>query len=956
MFEKFHTRHIGISESDQKEMLSDIGEDSIESLVNKTIPNHILLHEKLELDKPIPENEMLDKMRVLGGKNKIYKSYIGLGYYPTITPSVIQRNVVENPGWYTQYTPYQAEISQGRLEVLLNFQTMISDLTGMKIANASLLDEGTAAGESIMMLHNARKRNKKNANKVFVDKNIFPQTKEVILSRTEPRGIEVVFEDVNSFSFDEEYFALLVQNPNNNGEVVDYTELFAKAKESGIYIAVIADLLSLALITPPGEIGADVVLGNSQRFGQAMGFGGPHAAYFATKEEFKRQLPGRIIGVSVDRSGKPALRMALQTREQHIKREKATSNICTAQVLLAIIAGFYGVYHGPEGIKQIARRINKLTIALNKGLKSIGFEQENKSYFDTLKIKVNDIESEKLKTLSDKERVNFRWDMNGYVGISLSEVTTVKDVDKLLHIFSEVASKDKPILDYEKIYDSDETSWDASINRKSTFMTHTVFNTYRSETEMMRYIKSLERKDISLTHSMISLGSCTMKLNAATEMFPLSWPEFTDIHPFVPDSQATGYLEMIDDLKNDLCKITGFADVSFQPNSGAQGEFTGLSTIMAYHRANGNEKRKVVLIPASAHGTNPASAVLAGGKVSVVKTDENGNVDMNDLKAKVESYKDELAALMITYPSTHGVFEQEITEMINLVHDNGGLVYMDGANMNAQVGLTSPAYIGADVCHLNLHKTFAIPHGGGGPGAGPIAVNERLKPFLPGHVFRKSDSPKTIHATVSAPFGSALILTISYAYIKMMGEEGLRKATEAAILNANYLRVKLSDYYRVVYTGKTGFVGHELIFDMHNFKQTSGVDEEDISKRLMDYGFHAPTVSFPVHSTLMVEPTESESKAELDRFIDTMISIKKEIENVETGKWSQLDNPLKNAPHTSSDVTVEVWPHPYTREEAVFPKDWVRNNKFWPAVNRVDNAYGDRNLFCTCPPMDKYEG
>ncbi len=956
MFEKFHTRHIGISDNDVNEMLSVIGEDSVDSLVNKTIPNHILLPEKLDLDQPLTENEMLEKMRVLAGKNKIYKSYIGLGYYPAITPSVIQRNVVENPGWYTQYTPYQAEISQGRLEVLLNFQTMVADLTGMEIANASLLDEGTAAGEAVMMLYNARKRNKKNANKVFIDENIFPQTKDVILSRTEPRGIEVVFDDMNSFDFNEEYFAVLVQNPNNYGEVSDYSELFGKAKENGIYIAVIADLLSLALITPPGEIGADVVLGNSQRFGQAMGFGGPHAAYFATKEEFKRQLPGRIIGVSVDRTGKRAFRMALQTREQHIKREKATSNICTAQVLLAIIAGFYGVYHGPDGIKQIAKRINKLTIALDKGLKKLGFVQINNSYFDTLKIEVNDIESEMLKTISIKEGVNFRWDMNGYVGISLSEVTTDKDVDKLLQIFSEVVSKDKPVLDYKAIYESDELSWDVNINRKTNFMTHPVFNKYRSETEMMRYIKSLERKDLSLTHSMISLGSCTMKLNAATEMFPLSWPEFTDIHPFAPDDQAKGYLEMIDDLKNDLCKITGFTDISFQPNSGAQGEFTGLSTIMAYHRANGNPERKVVLIPASAHGTNPASAILAGGKVSVVNTDENGNVDMADLTAKVESFKDELAALMITYPSTHGVFEQEITEMVKLVHDNGGLVYMDGANMNAQVALTSPAYIGADVCHLNLHKTFAIPHGGGGPGAGPIAVNEKLKPFLPGHVFRKSDSPKAIRATVSAPFGSALILTISYAYIKMMGEEGLRKATEAAILNANYLRVKLSDYYRVVYTGKTGFVGHELIFDMHNFKQTTGVDEEDISKRLMDYGFHAPTVSFPVHSTLMVEPTESESKAELDRFIDTMVNIKKEIENIESGKWSQLDNPLKNAPHTSSDVTVEVWSHPYSREEAVFPKEWVKENKFWIAVNRIDNAYGDRNLFCSCPPLEEYEG
>ncbi len=955
MFEKFHTRHIGISETDIDEMLKEIGEDSMESLVKKTIPNHILLNKKLNLEKPYTEYEALKKLRLLASKNKIFDSYIGLGYYPTITPSVIQRNVVENPGWYTQYTPYQAEISQGRLEVLLNFQTMISDLTGMDLANSSLLDEGTAAGEAIMMLHNARKRNKKSAEKVFIDENIFPQTKDVILSRTEPRNIIAEFGTIEEFDFSEEYFAVLVQNPDNNGEIKDYSDYFAKAKEKGIYVAVIADILSLALITPPGEIGADVVLGNSQRLGEPLGYGGPHAAYFATKEEFKRQLPGRIIGVSVDRTGKKALRMALQTREQHIKREKATSNICTAQVLLAIIAGFYGVYHGPEGLENIAKRINKLTIALNKGLTQLGFEQVNGSFFDTLKIKLNKSQAEMLKSLSLKYKMNFRWDMENFVGISISEITTPEDIEKILSIFATVSEKNIPRLDFNSIFNSDELSWDKKLARKSKFMTHPVFNTYRSETEMMRYIKKLERKDLSLTHSMISLGSCTMKLNAATEMFPLSWPEFTDIHPFVPDDQAEGYLEMIEDLKKDLCEITGFADVSFQPNSGAQGEFTGLSVIMAYHKANGNPERNVVLIPASAHGTNPASSVLAGGKVVVVKTDENGNVDMTDLKEKIELNKDNLAALMITYPSTHGIFEQKITEMINLIHENGGLVYMDGANMNAQVGLTSPAKIGADVCHLNLHKTFAIPHGGGGPGAGPIAVNEKLQPFLPNHYFRKSASDKAIHATVSAPFGSALILTISYAYIKMMGEEGLRKATEAAILNANYLRVKLSDYYRVVYTGETGFVGHELIFDMHQFKQDTEIDETDISKRLMDYGFHAPTVSFPVHSTLMVEPTESESKAELDRFIETMIGIRKEIDNVKNDVWSKLDNPLKFSPHTAEDVTVDIWTHPYSREIAVFPKPWIKENKFWPAVNRIDNAYGDRHLFCSCPPMENYD-
>ncbi len=955
MFEKFYSRHIGPTDDEIKQMLNVIGEESLESLVKKTIPNHILLDEKLELNEPLTESEMLNKLRSLARKNKVLDSYIGLGYYPTNTPSVIQRNVVENPGWYTQYTPYQPEISQGRLEALLNFQTMVADLTGMPLANSSLLDEGTAAGEAIMMLYNSRKRDKKNSNIVFIDENIFPQTKDVILSRTEPRKIEVKFGKIEDFTFGEEFFAILVQNPNNNGEVKDYSTIFSKANENGIFVGVIADLLSLTLITPPGEIGADVVMGSSQRFGQAMGFGGPHAAFFATKEEFKRQLPGRIIGVSVDRSGKRAYRMALQTREQHIKRERATSNICTAQALLAIVAGFYGVYYGPDGLTNIAKRINKLTIALNKGLKEIGFEQVNNSYFDTLKIKLNLSESELLKRSSVENNMNFRWDMEGFVAISLAEPTKPSDVIKILSLFAKLKDIKTPNIDFNEIYNSDELSWNAKLSRTSSFMTHPVFNSYKSETEMMRYIKKLERKDLSLTQSMISLGSCTMKLNAATEMFPLSWNEFTDIHPFAPEEQVTGYLEMIDDLKNDLSTITGFTDISFQPNSGAQGEFTGLSVIMAYHKANGNPERNIVLIPASAHGTNPASSVLAGGKVVVIKTAENGNVDMQDLTEKVEKYKDNLAALMITYPSTHGIFEQEIVEMIELIHNNGGLVYMDGANMNAQVGLTSPAKIGADVCHLNLHKTFAIPHGGGGPGVGPIAVNEKLKPFLPGHCFKKSTSPNAIGATVSAPYGSALILTISYAYIKMMGEEGLRKATQVAILNANYLRRKLSEYYNVVYTGDTGYVGHELIFDVHSFKQTSDVDESDISKRLMDYGFHAPTVSFPVHSTLMVEPTESESKGELDRFIETMISIKKEIEKIEAGEWTKLDNPLKFAPHTAEDVTINIWSHPYSREEAVFPKSWIKDNKFWPAVNRIDNAYGDRNLFCTCPPMEKYE-
>ncbi len=950
MFEKFQERHIGPNENEIQEMLETIGEKSLDDLIDKTIPKHIRLYKPLELDKPLTEREMFLRMKELTSKNKIYGTYIGLGYHPTIMPAVIQRNILENPGWYTQYTPYQAEISQGRLEALLNFQTMVADLTGLPLANASLLDEGTAAGEAITMLYSARKRNKKNANKVFIDKNIFSHTLDVIYSRTEPRGIEVVIGEIEEFDYDENYFAIVVQNPNNDGEVKDYTEIFAKAKEKEIRVAVITDLMSLALIKSPGEMGADVALGNSQRFGQPMGYGGPHAAFFATLEEFKRHLPGRIIGVSVDRTGKRALRMALQTREQHIKRERATSNICTAQALLAIIAGMYGVYHGSDGIKKIATRINKFTIALSKAQNLLGFEQVNKSFFDTIKIKADETLKNRIREIALANKINFRYDMENFIGISLNELTDENALHRIITVFARAINSDIP----EISVDYSARSWEESLDRKTDFMTHPVFSLYRTETEMMRYIKKLERRDLSLTHSMISLGSCTMKLNAAVEMLPLSFPEFAEIHPFVPDDQAQGYLELIDELKKDLCEITGFADVSFQPNSGAQGELTGLLTIMNYHKANGEEHRKVVLIPSSAHGTNPASSVLAGGEVVVVKCDENGNVDIDDLKEKAEANSDKLAALMITYPSTHGIFESKITEMVEIVHNNGGLVYMDGANMNAQVGLTSPAKIGADVCHLNLHKTFAIPHGGGGPGVGPIAVNEKLKPFLPGHVFRNNSTQNKIHATVSAPFGSASILTISYAYIKMMGTEGLTKASKIAILNANYLMKKLSEHYEVVYKGENGYVGHEFILNFHNFKHTAEINVEDVAKRLMDYGFHAPTVSFPVHETLMIEPTESESKSELDRFITALVSIKKEIEKIESGEWSKLDNPLKNSPHTADDITVDVWPHGYSREIAVFPASWVRENKFWPAVNRIDNAYGDRNLFCTCPPIESY--
>ena len=951
MFEEFYKRHIGINEKETREMLEVIGEKNIDELIDKVIPSHIRLKTPLKLDEPLTEREMFLRMKELASRNKLYENYIGLGYYPTVMPAVIKRNILENPGWYTQYTPYQAEISQGRLEALINFQTMISDLTGLPLANASLLDEGTAAGEAILMLYSARKRNKKTARKVFVDENIFPHTLDVIYSRTEPRNIEVILGKVEDFNFADDFFALIVQNPNNDGELKDYSDIFATAKEKQIGTAVIADLMSLVLVKSPGEMGADVAVGNTQRFGQPMGYGGPHAAYFATREEFKRQMPGRIIGVSIDAKGRKAFRMALQMREQHIKRERATSNICTAQVLLAIIAGMYAVYHGAEGLKRIAERINKLTIALDKALRSLGFNQVNVSYFDTLKIEVDEEQKESLKSLALEMGMNFRYDMPGFVGISLSEVTTLENVKKITDIFARLINSNVPEIDV----DFQAASWNGNMNRESKILTHPVFSLYRTETEMMRYIKKLERKDLSLTQSMISLGSCTMKLNAAVEMFPLSFPEFGEIHPFVPDEQAAGYLEMIEDLKKDLLEITGFADISFQPNSGAQGELTGMLTIMAYHKDHGEEQRKVVLIPSSAHGTNPASSVLAGGEVVVVNCDENGNVDLDDLRRKAEEHSERLAALMITYPSTHGIFEEKIIEMVDIIHANGGLVYMDGANMNAQVGLTSPAEIGADVCHLNLHKTFAIPHGGGGPGAGPIAVNEKLKPYLPGHVFRKSSSAKAMHATVSAPFGSASILTISYAYIKMMGAEGLTHASKIAILNANYLRARLARYYRVVYTNQKGYVGHEFILDFHPFKQSAEVNVEDVAKRLMDYGFHAPTVSFPVHETLMIEPTESESKAELDKFVDALARIKDELNKIEKGEWSKTDNPLKNSPHTAEDIAVQIWAHDYTREEAVFPVNWTRENKFWPPVNRIDNAYGDRNLFCVYPPVEEYE-
>lgn len=951
-FDKFSDRHIGPGEDETKIMLSTIGVSSLDELIDKTVPSSIRLNKQLSMDKPLSEIELLNRLKVVASKNKIYKNYIGLGYYPTITPGVIRRNILENPGWYTQYTPYQAEISQGRLEALLNFQTMVIDLTGMPLANASLLDEATAAAEAMIMFYSLRKSNKKNANIFYVSDKVFPQTIDVLKTRSEPLGIELRIGNMNEIELTEDIFGLLVQYPDSNGEIIDYKNLFEKAEHLGILKAVAADLLSLALLTPPGEFGADAVVGSTQRFGVPMGYGGPHAAYFATKDEYKRQIPGRIIGISVDAKGRRALRMALQTREQHIKREHATSNICTAQVLLAIMAGMYAVYHGPKGIKAIAERIHKLTIILNNKLQELGYEQSNKNYFDTLNVKLPDenlINEIKNKTLS--RGINLRY-YNNSIGISLAETHTLEDVNEIIQLFADAVNKKVDIKTNNKELNS---NWPDSLKRKSSYLTHPVFNSYYSETEMLRYIKSLEKKDLSLTQSMIPLGSCTMKLNASTEMFALTWPEFSELHPFAPIDQALGYQQLFTELEKDLAEITGFDTVSLQPNSGAQGEYSGLMVIRAYHISKGEKQRNVILIPSSAHGTNPASAVMAGNKVVVVKCDERGNIDLTDLKLKAEQYKENLSALMVTYPSTHGVFEEGIIDICKIIHQYGGQVYMDGANLNAQLGLTSPGFVGADVCHLNLHKTFAIPHGGGGPGMGPIAVAKHLAPFLPGHPVIKVGGEKAITAVSAAPWGSASVLLISYAYIKMLGADGLTNATKYAILNANYLKAKLEKNYPVLYSGKNGFVAHELIFDTRNLKQSANIEVDDIAKRLMDYGFHAPTVSFPVPGTLMVEPTESESLSELNRFCDALISIRNEISDIENGKADKNDNPLKNAPHTAEDVINGQWNHNYSRETAVFPNNSVKENKFWPSVGRVNNAYGDRNLICSCLPVSEYE-
>jgi glycine dehydrogenase len=953
-YDKFVDRHIGPDENDIKKMLGVIGVKSLDELIEKTLPKSIRLKDKLELTEPMTEYELLLHLKSIASKNKVFKNYIGLGYYPTITPGVIRRNILENPGWYTQYTPYQAEISQGRLEALLNFQTMIIDLTGMPIANASLLDEATAAAEAMGMLFSLRKSTKKTANVFFVSDEVFPQTIDVLKTRSAPLGIELRIGDHKSVELTDDIFGILVQYPACDGEIYDYTNLFKEAESKGVYKAVAADLLSLALLTPPGEFAADVVVGSAQRFGVPMGYGGPHAAYFATKDEFKRQIPGRIIGVSIDVHGNRALRMALQTREQHIKREHATSNICTAQVLLAIMSGMYGVYHGPKGIKAIAERVNKLTELLNGNLQELGITQTNKNYFDTLKVVMKSSrEADAVKKYALEKEINLRIIDETTFGVSIAEPNTVKDIIELTDVFASALNK-KFISDLsmtKKLLNSIPKN----LQRKSEFLTHPVFNSYYAETEMLRYIKGLEKKDLSLTQSMIPLGSCTMKLNASAEMFPVTWSEFAELHPFAPVDQAQGFTELISELESDLAKITGFKAVSMQPNSGAQGEYTGLMVIRAYHHSRGDEHRNVVLIPSSAHGTNPASAVMAGSKVVVVKCDEKGNIDLEDLRTKADQYKETLSALMVTYPSTHGVFEEEIVDICGIIHKNGGQVYMDGANLNAQLGLTSPGLIGADVCHLNLHKTFTIPHGGGGPGMGPIAVAEHLEPFLPGHPLVKVGGSKSINAVSAAPWGSAGILVIPYAYNKMMGGTGLTYATKIAILNANYIKAKLANEYPTLYSGKNGTVAHELIFDTRSFKHTANIEVEDIAKRLMDYGFHAPTVSFPVPGTLMVEPTESESLYELDRFCDAMKAIRKEIDEVEKGILDVTDNPLKNSPHTVNVVLADQWNHKYSREIAAFPASYVKENKFWPTVGRINNAYGDRNLVCSCLPISEYE-
>ncbi len=941
----FALRHIGPRENDLPHMLKTIGVETLDQLIYETIPADIRLKSDIVLDEPMTEYEFAKHIATLGNKNKVFQSYIGLGYNQAIVPAVIQRNILENPGWYTAYTPYQAEIAQGRLEAILNFQTTVIELSGMEIANASLLDEGTAAAEAMALLFDVRSRDQKKNNicKFFVSEEILPQTLSVLQTRSTPIGVELVVGNHENFDFSNEFYGAILQYPGKFGQVHDYAGFIAKAKTAEIKVAVAADFLSLVKLTPPGEIGADVVLGTTQRFGIPLGYGGPHAAYFATKEEYKRSMPGRIIGVTIDTDGNRALRMALQTREQHIKRDKATSNICTAQVLLSVMAGMYAVYHGPKGLQYIADKVHATAATLANELEKLGLYQTNTAYFDTIVIKTD---AKEVKTIAEKHEVNFYYIDENTVSISLNETTSITDINTIVSIFAQ--ANDKQATTISELQSGNQ--FPANLERKSVFLKHDVFNKYHSESALMRYIKMLEKKDLALNHSMISLGSCTMKLNAASEMLPLSTAQWNNIHPFAPLDQAQGYMEMLTKLEQQLNIVTGFAGTTLQPNSGAQGEYAGLMVIRAYHQSRGDHHRNIALIPSSAHGTNPASAAMAGMTVVVTKTLENGNIDIDDLREKALLHKDNLSCLMVTYPSTHGVFESAIKEITQLIHDNGGQVYMDGANMNAQVGLTNPATIGADVCHLNLHKTFAIPHGGGGPGVGPICVAPQLVPFLPTNPIIATGGTSAITAISAAPWGSALACLISYGYICMLGSEGLTNATKYAILNANYIKERLNGHYDTLYSGEMGRAAHEMIIECRPFKE-KGIEVTDIAKRLMDYGFHAPTVSFPVAGTMMIEPTESEDLAELDRFCDAMISIRKEIE---TATMENKNNILKNAPHTLMMVTTDTWNFPYTREQAAFPLDYISDNKFWPTVRRVDEAYGDRNLNCSCAPIEAY--
>ena len=942
---EFIRRHIGPNDADTQKMLESIGSKSLNELIEKTVPSNIRLKKPMNIPAGLSEFEMLQSIQAIGAKNIVAKNYIGQGYYGTITPSVILRNIFENPGWYTQYTPYQAEIAQGRLESLLNYQTMVADLTGLPIANASLLDEATAAAEAMAMIFNhANKADHITHPKLFVDSSIFSQTKDVLATRANPIGIQLVEGDYQSTTIDGNYFGAILQYPNSKGSIEEYESFINQVHQAGGLVIMIADILSLTLLKSPGELNADVAVGNTQRFGIPMGFGGPHAAYFATKDEFKRGMPGRLIGVSVDAQGNRALRMALQTREQHIKREKATSNICTAQALLANMSVMYAIYHGPAGLKKIAEKVHGLAQSLDQQLQSLGIQQVNAFYFDTLL--VNGFDAAALQKLATADDINFNYFKDGSVSITIDETTSTSDIQNIVTLFEKLTGKKADAVNATV----KNASIQPSLVRTSKYLLHPVFNTHHSETQMMRYIKHLENKDLSLNTSMISLGSCTMKLNAATEMIPVSWPAFSNIHPFAPSHQTLGYQALAKELSEYLCETTGFTACSLQPNSGAQGEYAGLLTIRSYHKARNEAHRNIVLIPISAHGTNPASAVMAGFKVVVVACDAAGNIDVEDLKAKAALHKDNLGALMVTYPSTHGVFEETIIDICQTIHDFGGLVYMDGANMNAQVGLTSPGNIGADVCHLNLHKTFAIPHGGGGPGMGPICVNDKLAPYLPGH----NNNGNGANAVSAAPLGSASILLISYAYIKMLGAEGLTLSTAYAIMNANYMKSRLEKHYNILYAGKNGTCAHEFIIDLRPFKASAGIEAEDVAKRLIDYGFHAPTVSFPVAGTIMIEPTESEDKAELDRFCDALIGIYNEIKAIENGQLDKTDNPLKNAPHTQKVICAEEWNHAYSRQTAAFPLAYVQENKFWPTVARVNNTYGDRNLICTCEPVASY--